>query len=837
MKLDTYKKYEVYNSLFLNLDYQNSPAIGYLIPILGKVAKKKLGEGINPIQIFDQFYDDYHEIIGEDKLDFMFKVIQYVERQVVLFDSVEDSVSPFDLEDQENMLIDDLMARTHEEEEKDLLLERLNAFKVRIVLTAHPTQFYRPPVLDIIAKLSKQIGKNNLEKIDTLLNQLGLTSLVNTQSPTPLDEAMNIIHICRYEYYDALGKFLYGLQNRLKGFDNFQLVSLGFWPCGDRDGNPFVTHEVTRSVIDALRMTLMKCYYKDLKDLRSKLTFKKIEPILLTCINKVYQAMFHSQAHIDHHEILENLQRIRQLLVEQYEALYLPQLDMLIVKVKAFQSHFASLDIRQDHSIHFQCIEQILLHHGKITASLDELEKEELIRLLTEEWLEIADEMVEEGVCRDTLVNIRQLEELQELNGEAGCHRYIISNSDDEFAVLFVLALFRWIYKKEVFSFDIIPLFETMHGMAICEQVMDHLYRIPIYRQHLASRHDQQTIMLGFSDGTKDGGYLKANWSIQKSKEVLSAISQQHDIDAVFFDGRGGPPARGGGKTHNFYAARSAQIANFDIQLTIQGQTITSTYGTADKFVFNAEQMVTSGLLSLHKQSMTEINDEARQLLESLSELSYEKYISLKNHPGFLPYLEEMSTLKYYARTKIGSRPGKRNKSAKLTLSDLRAIAYVGSWSQLKQNIPGFYGVGTALNTLKEAGKLDALKQLYKQGPLFRTLIDNCMMSLTKCYFELTSYIASRPDFKEFWHILHDEYLLSKKMVLEITEMESLMEGELRSKKSIQVRDEIVLPLLLVQHYALQRLNIDANEADREVYEKLVVRSLYGNINASRNSA
>jgi phosphoenolpyruvate carboxylase len=423
------------------------------------------------------------------------------------------------------------------------------------------------------------------------------------------------------------------------------------------------------------------------------------------------------------------------------------------------------------------------------------------------------------------------------MNGIQGCHRYIISNSEDIYSVLFVFGLFRWIHKTNAFSFDIVPLFETMKGMDASEQVMIELYKLKSYNKHLQNRNKKQTIMLGFSDGTKDGGYLKANWSIYKCKEVLATISKRYDILPVFFDGRGGPPARGGGKTFNFYAARSPIMANNDIQLTIQGQTITSTYGTREKFNFNAEQMITSGLSSLDPNSNSEISESQRDLLEELSTLSYNKYIALKEDPKFLPYLEQLTTLKFYSETNIGSRPGRRNKSSKLSLKDLRAISYVGSWSQIKQNIPGYYGVGTAIKELSEKGKMHEVQKLYNEVPFFKTLIDNSMMSLTKCFFALTSYIRSNEEFSAFWNMLYDEFELSTRMILEISQMDTLMENEKSSKESILVRNELVQPLLLIQHYALQMLNSGYEPENKAVFEKIVVRSLYGNINASRNSA
>ena len=342
--------------------------------------------------------------------------------------------------------------------------------------------------------------------------------------------------------------------------------------------------------------------------------------------------------------------------------------------------------------------------------------------------------------------------------------------------------------------------------------------------------------MLGFSDGTKDGGYLKANWSIYKTKETLSIVSKEHDIKAIFFDGRGGPPARGGGKTHRFYASNGKSIANNEIQLTVQGQTITSTFGTKDKFQYNCEQLVTAGLSNDFLDiENADIAPEFRSLLEEMAEISFSKYDALKQHPEFIPYLEQMSTLKYYSNAKIGSRPGKRGNKKKLELTDLRAISFVGSWSQLKQNVPGYYGIGTAIKQIKDAGRIDAVKELFQKVPFFKALMLNSMMSLTKTYFPLTSYMKENEQFGPFWNLLHEEMQLSRDMLLEISEYQELMQEELVSKKSVKIREKIVLPLLTIQQYALQRI-AEGSDLD-ETYKKLVTRSLYGNINASRNSA
>ncbi|MEX0274865.1 MAG: phosphoenolpyruvate carboxylase, partial [Flavobacteriaceae bacterium] len=407
---------------------------------------------------------------------------------------------------------------------------------------------------------------------------------------------------------------------------------------------------------------------------------------------------------------------------------------------------------------------------------------------------------------------------------------------EDIFSVLFVFALFRWCgWESSGITFDIIPLFETMKGMANAESTMQALFDIPAYRTHLEQRGKIHTIMLGFSDGTKDGGYLKANWSILKTKETLSRVCEKNGIKALFFDGRGGPPARGGGKTHRFYAAQTKDIANHEIQLTIQGQTITSTFGTKEQFIHNSEQLLTAGLSNNLFGRENTISAGERRLIEELSELSYAKYEALKQHERFIPYLENRSTLKYYTKANIGSRPGKRGNKKQLTLSDLRAISFVGSWSQLKQNVPGYFGLGTAIKSLKDTGRMKEIKTLFKDVPFFRALMQNSMMSLQKSHFELTAYMKDDPEYGAFWQILKDEFELSKKMLLEVSGYGILMENEAISRESVKIRESIVLPLLVIQQYALQMVQLkNEHQAD---YEKIVTRSLYGNINASRNSA
>lgn len=832
-------KFNIYNSLFLSLPYKNVENVGILIPLLLDQCEKGLKAGKEPQEILEVFFSNFVDIQDErERLDFMFKIVQYVERQVVLYDSVEDSAFPKLQEYSSSLTIPDYFELVNRTKNWDKVSKKLSTFSARIVLTAHPTQFYTPAVLDIIAELRSLIDEDRIHDIDVTLQQLGLTSLINAKKPTPLDEAKNIIYILRNTYYDAVGELYQYVKSNIRDekFENYNLMKLGFWPGGDRDGNPFVTADITKQVADELRLTLMKCYYNELKNLRKKLTFKSMQEDINALSTKLYHAMFDPNAPISYEGIIGHLSNVREHLVEYYHELYLDELDQFIDKVHIFKTHFATLDIRQDHSKHTLVVESVLKKNGIIKESLDELKEKELVKLLLEKDFKLNPKDFEDDIVKDTIVNIQNLKAIQEKNGEDGCNRYIISNSEDIFSVLFVFGLFRWCgWNEKEITFDIVPLFETMKGMGASEEVMQTLFDIPKYRQHLERRRDIHTIMLGFSDGTKDGGYLKANWSILKTKETLSKVCKKNGIAAIFFDGRGGPPARGGGKTHRFYAAQTKDVANHEIQLTIQGQTITSTYGTKEQFIHNSEQMLTAGLSNnLFGKELT-ISASQRKLIEELSELSFDKYDALKQHDKFIPYLENRSTLKYYTKANIGSRPGKRGSAKQLTLSDLRAISFVGSWSQLKQNVPGYFGLGSAIQKLKDEGRLSEVKKLYKEVPFFKALMLNSMMSLAKTNFDLTSYMKDDPEFGDFWKILFEEYQLSKKMLLQISGLKILMEDEAVSRESVKIREKIVLPLLVIQQNALY--HITQNSEYKELYEKIVTRSLYGNINASRNSA
>jgi phosphoenolpyruvate carboxylase len=388
---------------------------------------------------------------------------------------------------------------------------------------------------------------------------------------------------------------------------------------------------------------------------------------------------------------------------------------------------------------------------------------------------------------------------------------------------------------------DIVPLIETVDDLQDSPNTMRRLFQNKDYREHLRRRNNVQTIMLGFSDGTKDGGYLLGNWCIYKAKEQLSEVAKEFGIDVIFFDGRGGPPARGGGKTHKFYASMGKNISNKEIQLTIQGQTVSSNFGTIDSAQYNMEQLLHAGISNdIFSPVNITLDAKEEKLIQDLADESFKSYSGLKDHPDFMDYLVEISPLKFYSETNIGSRPTKRKKG-KMNMEDLRAIPFVGSWSQIKQNVTGYYGVGTALKAMEEKGRFTELKDLYNRSLFFKTLIDNCEMAMKKCFFPLTEYLSKGDRFSDIWNMIYEEYEITRRYLIKLTGNNELMEDYPVEQLSVSMREKMILPLVTIQQYAMANIRqMEEEQAKsklRNTFEKLVVRCSFGIINAGRNSA
>jgi phosphoenolpyruvate carboxylase len=809
-------RFELYNSLFLTLPFYRIKDTGTLLPLFIKHCEEGVKNNETPAHIIKSFFDKFTKIDNaKDGIDLLFRFIQYIERQVVLFDAVEDaSFNRLNSHDDQSSIHSYLSKGIDNKILKAKIEKLVNEFSLRLVLTAHPTQFYPGSVLSIITDLTAALKINDISSINQLLQQLGKTPFFNKKSPTPVDEALSLAWYLENVFYFAAANIQSQVDFTLSEFniESKRVIELGFWPGGDRDGNPNVHTDSTIQVVKMLRQILFRCYYRDFRNLKRRITFRGVEDTIAVVQDVLYNNAFDTSIEPENicSFLLEQLTKIKTTLLEAHDGLFVDLVEDLIRKVNLYGTHFASLDIRQDSRI---------LRNAHAYCQDRTLEADDLIQ--------------------DTIGTIAEIKQIQQSNGELACHRFIISNCQKASDILMLTDLFLWNgWTEEELSIDFVPLFETVDDLLVAGEVMDTLYNNPFYRKHLERRGFKQHIMLGFSDSTKDGGYLMANWSIFKAKVDLTAVSNKHNIELAFFDGRGGPPARGGGKTHRFYASMGKEIANKNIQITIQGQTISSQYGSIDSAAFNMEQLINAGISAGIREKHNILLDPLhKNLLDVMASDSYNAYVNLRQDPLFMSYLEKFSPLTLLSKITISSRPVKRNSGKKLQLEDLRAISFVTSWSQLKQNIPGFYGVGTALKNQEDQGNWDKVEKTYQESGYFKTIVENCMMSMSKTDFSVTAYFAEDPVYGGFWKTLNAEYNLAKTMLLKLAGHESLMENYPVEKRSIAVREKIVLPLVLIQHHAMAQLQDDSIEADHASYEKLAIRTVYGIVNAGRNLA
>ena len=841
-------KFDLYNSLFLTLPFYQVKKTGLALPYFFDHCEAGISNNVRPDDIIESFFTQQNAVTTKkESTDLLFRFIQYIERQVVLFDAVEDAAFSKLKMGEEASSLSVLMNQAVEDE--DLyrkIQECLQEFKLRLVFTAHPTQFYPGTVLGIMTDLTDAIKVNDVNVINLLLQQLGKTPFFNKKKPTPVDEAISLTWYLENILYQTASDVHKNLEQSFKlNLSNHSLIELGFWPGGDRDGNPFVTAETTKYVSSFLRQALFRCYYRDFKSLKRRITFNGVADPMAALEEMLYENAYSTQSNVtDIKELLlQKLRKINEVLVTHHDSLFTDIVDDMIWKVKLFGCHFASLDIRQDsrilRSVFQDCVSSYQLESGLSSDyfNLSEAEKIASITLSTADFTSFESFS---DLGQDALKVIRLIKDMQANNGKRACHRFIISNCQKASDILQLVQLFLWSgWQMDELDIDFVPLFETIDDLHEAGDIMESLYQHPIYQKHLERRKNRQVIMLGFSDSTKDGGYLMANWSLYNAKANLTTVSRNNNIDLAFFDGRGGPPARGGGKTHRFYASFGKDVANKQIQITVQGQTISSHYGTFESSTNNMEQLIHAGITSaLYKQEIDTMNMAEKNLFMDMATVSYHSFVDLRNNPLFLKFLEVQSPLKMLSEINISSRPVKRNSDAELKLEDLRAISFVTSWGQLKQNIPGYYGVGSALKSAKESGRWQEAKNLYKNASFFKTVIDNCMMSMTKADFRLTAYLADDETFGEFWKVLKQEFDLTRSLILELSDTKELMEKYPLEHDSILVREKIVLPLVIIQRYAIiKSLEKDISESDKNIYNKLILRTLYGIVNAARNSA
>lgn len=840
-------RFELYNSLFQTLPFQKIKFTGALLPFFTLHCEREVENKVDPKTIIENFFEKYGQYQQDtDEVDLLFRIIQYIERRVVLFDAIEDAAFVKTGRSEDAYLLGSLVNQAVSNEAlNEKIIEKLKNFSLRLVLTAHPTQFYPGEVLGIITDLTQALKNNDLDNIVLLLQQLGKTPFIKKEKPTPVDEAISLAWFLENVFYPVISTIRKRLGSNFESLESKdQIIQLGFWPGGDRDGNPNVRVESTKEVSALLRTILFRAYYRDFRVLRRRITFRGVEQYMNNLQDVLYENSFNPSEQPENVKpyIIENLESIKKVLNDNHNGLFAELVDDLALKVKTFGCYFASLDIRQDSSIlrkAHQVVREQAYPAELNKEQFDEQPEEDKNDALQFKETSLSLDDIQDPLVLDTFHVIEYIKSMQKAGGELACHRFIISNCQHASDILQLMELFLangW--EIDNLPMDFVPLFETVDDLERAADVMKTLYMHPIYQKHIRKRKGQ-TVMLGFSDSTKDGGYLRANWSIYKAKVELTAVSRENEVDLTFFDGRGGPPARGGGKTQAFYASMGTEVENNHIQLTIQGQTISSLYGSFDTAHYNIEQLLQAGLAStLNPKPGDTLNEQEKTLIENMAEVSHKKFLDLRHHPLFLEYLEEKSPLKFLSEINISSRPVKRNGNSKLRLEDLRAISFVTAWSQLKQGIPGFYGVGSALESAEKTDKWDDVQALYRSSGMFKTIIDNCSMAMSKINFNITSHLAEDKKYGEFWKVMKEEYDRTKKYLIKISNGDSLMEEFPVDRDSIAMRERIILPLVVIQHYSIQKLSeLEESDPLHKVYSKLITRTIFGVVNAGRNLA
>ncbi|MEY3405038.1 MAG: hypothetical protein RL161_468, partial [Bacteroidota bacterium] len=432
-------RYHIYNSLFLKLPFHGITRTGTLLPLLLQHCEEGFQAGKRPDEIIEHFFRDYAPGMDEQKrLALLFDFVRYVERQVVLFDSVEDAAFSEVHDVKGTGTVNALLLRTQAEDRTQLLSEKLENFSVRVVLTAHPTQFYPGSVLAILTDLEQAIRRNDVQEVNMLLHQLGKTRFFKKSKPTPFEEAVSLSWYLENVFYhsitDIIEKLCAGLSLNLSDWKNARLFTVGFWPGGDRDGNPFVTSEITYEVATHLRTRIIRNYFNEIRALKRRLTFPGVDEILGKLEQRLIANMQNRpEGYRDNHELLRDLREAREILITQHDGLFADLIDRVILKVTIFGFHFAGIEIRQHADKHSA------VWNTLIPAWPQFSESEKINRVLGETEFE-GD--TNPAVVED-IAAFKVIQQIQELSGEQACNRYIISNCGSVTDVLNVFALAR----------------------------------------------------------------------------------------------------------------------------------------------------------------------------------------------------------------------------------------------------------------------------------------------------------------------------------------------------------------------------------------------------------
>ena len=774
--------------------------------------------------------------------------------------------------------------------------EMLGQMVIMPVFTAHPTESRRRTIrqilehtaaamreLDTAPEMRQDEIKQKIARYITLLWQ---SDDSRNRKPTVMDEVRNTgLYIFENTLLDVVPQLYRELETALAHtYPEFDwnvpnILRFGSWIGGDRDGNPFVTTETTESAIRAQKQLVLERYSKDIfalyemlcpslnrtqvnQDLIEQLSaeFTELPENELETVNRFDQEPYRQKliliyrrlaatiaqnklawdvettnprAYQTADELLADLKTIRKSLIDNNgEILSKGRLAEVIRRVQVFGFHLASLDIRQHSARHESAIAEVFAEYGICAdyASLDEEAKTALLAEQIENRRPLTAELNFSKETNETLALFRMIKTAHRKAGEQSICSYVISMTESVSDMLEVLLLAS---DTNLFGrIDIVPLFETVEDLNQAHNTMETIFKNTVYAGHLAERGSGQQIMIGYSDSNKDGGFLRANWMLFTAQRNIAQTCANCDVSLTLFHGRGGSIGRGGGPTNRAILAQPPESIRGRIRITEQGEVVSSRYTHNEIARRHLQQLFNAVICSSGVRPDFPDLDRWATVVDSVSQIAFEKYRSLVEKEEFIGYFQTATPIDQIDQLNLGSRPSRR-KSTK-SINDLRAIPWVFAWTQSRTNIPSWYGVGTGFSTWIEAGKADGLAELqdmYRKWPFFKSVLNNVHLGLGRADMDIAKFyseLVSAPYGEEIYNNIRDEFELSRKWLLAITQHDDVLDSERWLQHSIRMRNPYVDPINFIQVALLERFRETEDPQDREQIQKVIIESING---------
>ncbi|MBI4206342.1 MAG: phosphoenolpyruvate carboxylase [Betaproteobacteria bacterium] len=788
---------------------------------------------------------------------------------------------------------------------------RLKAFfdcaLIAPVLTAHPTEVQRKSILDCQVEVARLLAerdrslltstqlRENEEALRRIILTLWQTRILRTMRLTVNDEVENGLAYFRHTFLREVPQLHAELEDLVAdhlgepGFRLPALLRIGNWIGGDRDGNPFVTHEVMLHAVRCQSRLALDYYLGEVHRLGAELSMaerlvdvsaaleqlaaaspdrsehRRDEPYRRALIG-VYARLAATARHLERHaaegepagvlpyrdcaEFLHDLAIISDSLESNRGArIARGRLRHLRRAAEVFGFHLCALDMRQHSDAHERVVAELFARAGE-NGSYTELSESARVDLLAREIATTrplkSPHLDYSAETSNELRIFQAAATIHSRYGPQALPNYIISRTDGvsdllEVALLLKEAGLLLPGPAPRLAMNIIPLFETIADLRRCAAIMDALFALPHYRKLLASRGNVQEVMLGYSDSNKDGGFLTSNWELYKAEVELVRAFRRHGVELRLFHGRGGTVGRGGGPSHQAILAQPPGSVNGQIRITEQGEVIASKYSDPDIGRRNLETLIAATLEATVLPSENLGPNEAtyREVMERLSEDALRAYRNLVYEtPGFRQFFHEATPIAEIAEMRIGSRPASRK--ASWEIEDLRAIPWVFSWSLSRIMLPGWYGFGAAVQALIEREGdmgLKLLQDMHRNWPFMKALLSNMDMVLAKCdlgiasrYVELVGDADLRA---KIFARIQNEWQLAVKFLLDITGHNELLQTNPTLARSFRNRSPYIDPLNHLQVTLLRRLR--AGEQD-DVVRRAILLTINGIASGLRNS-